>query len=190
MYKKLLLLVGLIIMACNSKLCAQITFLGASANYGSWIKEIGASAYGIYSISNKIDIVPNVTYFYPHEVQINETLKTGTEKYTWWVINLDGHWVLYEKSIIHVFGLMGLNFTNETKKEDYVTQGQPFKIKTATTKLGLNVGAGIQFPLSKFFIPFTEIKYTLGEKDQGVISLGVLFRIAPDRVKDEMEDYY
>jgi hypothetical protein len=82
---------------------------------------------------------------------------------------------------------MGLNFTNETKIEDYETQGKPFNIKTNTTKLGLNVGAGVQFPLSKFFIPFTEIKYTLGDRHQGVVSLGILVRIAPDRVHEEME---
>jgi len=187
MNRTILFLVCLLTLGCNSKLSSQITFVGASANYGSWIKEIGASAYGIYSVSKKIDIVPNVTYFLTHEIEINETLKTGTEQYTWWTINLDGHYVVFEKSFFHIFGLMGLNFTTENKIEDYVTQGQPFNIKTNTTKLGLNVGAGVQFPLSKFFIPFTEIKYTLGEKHQGVVSLGILFRIAHDRVREEME---
>lgn len=189
MNKIKLLLAGLLTVICCSGLLAQITFLGISANYGSWIKEIGASAYGIYSVNKRIDIVPNASYFWPHEIQINETLKTGIEKYTWWAINLDGHYVLFEKSVFHIFGLMGLNFTNETKLEDYDTQGKPFKIKTNTTKLGLNIGAGMQFPLSKFIIPFTEIKYTLGDRHQAVISLGVLFRIAPDRIRDEMEDY-
>jgi hypothetical protein len=187
MNKIKLSLVCFLLFACNSGLLAQFTHVGASANYGTWINEFGASAYVIYSVGNKIDIVPNGTYFWPHEIEINETLKTGTEKYTWWSINMDGHYVLYEKSVFHIFGLMGMNFTNETKLEDYVTQGQPFKIKTTTTKIGLNVGAGIQFPLSKFFIPFTEVKYTLGERHQFCFSLGVLVRIAPDKVRDEIE---
>jgi opacity protein-like surface antigen len=187
MNRTILLLVCLLTLGCNSKLSAQITFVGASANYGSWIKEIGASVYGIYSVSKRIDIVPNATYFLPHEVIIDDPLDVGTVKYTWWTINFDGHYVLFEKSVFHIFGLMGLNFTNETKIEDYKTQGTQFNIKTNTTKLGLNVGAGVQFPLSKFFIPFSEIKYTLGERHQGVVSLGVLVRIAPDRVREEME---
>jgi outer membrane immunogenic protein len=182
-----LMLVCLLTLGCNSKLSAQITFVGASANYGLWIKEIGASAYGIYSVSKKIDIVPNVTYFLPHEVDIITGSSTGTIEYTWWAVNLDGHYVLFEKSIFHIFGLMGLNFTNETKRTDEIYMGQPFKDKTTSTKIGLNVGAGVQFPLSKFFIPFTEIKYTLGEKHQVVVSLGILVRIAPDRVREEME---
>jgi hypothetical protein len=185
MKKRILLLTSLIILICCSKLSAQFTFVGASANYGTWIKEIGASVYGIYSVNKKIDIVPNGTYFWPHKVIIDEPLKTGTENYTWWSINLDGHYVIFEKSVFHVFGLMGMNFTNETKIEDYETQGQPFKIKTKTTKIGLNAGAGVQFPLSNFIIPFTEVKYILGERHQGVISLGVLFRIAPDRIKED-----
>jgi outer membrane immunogenic protein len=185
MIKKIFLLVSLITLVYTSNLCAQFTYVGASANYGSWIKEIGASVYCIYSVNKRIDIVPNATYFLPHEVNIDDPLDVGTVKYTWWAINIDGHYVLFEKSVFHIFGLMGLNFTNETKLEDYETQGQPFKIKTTTTKPGLNVGAGIQFPLSKFFIPFTEIKYTLGDRHQCAVSLGVLIRIAPDRVRED-----
>jgi hypothetical protein len=187
MNKTVLLLVCLITSVSNSKLSAQLTFLGASANYGSWIKEIGAGVYGIYSINKRIDIVPNATYFLPHEEIIDTPLDTGTVQYTWWSINLDGHYVLFEKSIFHIYGLMGLSFTNETEIKDYQTMGQPFNIKTNTTKLGLNAGAGVHLPLSKFFIPFAEIKYTLGEKHQGVVSLGILFRIAPDRIDGEME---
>lgn len=173
----------------NSGLLAQFTYVGASANYGSWIKEFGASAYVIYSVGEKIDIVANGTYYWPHEENINEpsTGTTGTNTFKWWIVNLDGHYVVYEKSILHVFGLMGLSLTNEIKIEDYITQGQPFNIKTTTNKLGLNIGAGLQLPLSKFFIPFTEIKYTLGDRHQFGVSLGILVRIAPDKIRDEME---
>lgn len=180
-------LVYLLLFAMNSGLMAQFTHVGASGNWGTWIKEFGASGYVIYTVSSKIDIVPNGTYFLTHEIEINETLKTGIEKYTWWTINMDGHYIVYEKEMIQFFGLMGLNFTNETKLEDYVTQGQPFRIKTTTTKIGLNVGAGVQLPLSKYFIPFTEVKYTLGDRHQFGFSLGILVRIAPDKTRDEFD---
>jgi outer membrane immunogenic protein len=186
MNRTILLLVCLLTLGCNSNLSAQITFIGASASYGTWIKKIGVSACGIYSVNKKIDIVPNVTYFSPHKVDITGT-STGTIEYTWWAVNLDGHYVVFEKSIFHIFGLMGLNFTNETKRTDEIYMGQPFKDKTTSTKVGLNAGAGVQLHLSKFFIPFTEIKYTLGEKHQGVVSIGIMFRIAPDRAGEEME---
>ncbi len=185
MIKKIILLFGLITFCCSTRLPAQFTFAGAAVNYGSWIKEIGGSVYGIYSINNKIDIVPDATYFFPHEEIIDTPLDTGTVTYTWWSVNLDGHYIVFEKSIFQFFGLMGLNITNETKLEDYTTQGQRFKYKTITTKPALNVGAGVQFHLSKFFTPFIELKYVLGTRDQAVASLGVLFRIAPDRESEE-----
>ena len=170
---------------CGFKLYSQFTFIGAAANYGSWIKEIGGSVYGIYSVNKRIDIVPNATYFLPHEEIIDTPLDTGTVTYTWWSINLDGHYVIFEKSIFQFFGLIGLNITNETKLSDYNTQGQRFKYKTITTKPSLNIGAGVQFQLSKFFTPFIEIKYVLGPRDQAVGTIGFLVRIKPDRESEE-----
>jgi outer membrane immunogenic protein len=184
MNKRTLLFVSLLAFLSVSKLSSQFTFIGASANYGSWIKEIGGSVYGIYSINSKIDIVPNVTYFLPHTVEITGA-STGSIEYTWWTINLDGHYVFIEKSVFHIFGLIGLNFTNLTAKTDELYQGQPFRYKSVTTKAGFDVGAGVQFQLSKFFTPFVEIKYVLGERDQAVASMGFLVRIRPDRVREE-----
>jgi len=162
---------------------AQFTHVGASANYGTWIKEFGASAYIIYTVSNKIDIVANGTYYWPHTVDV----EYGTNEFTWWTVNLDGHYVVFEKEIIQIFGLMGLNFTNEVKRTEETIQGQLFKDKITTNKLGFNIGAGMQVPLSKYFIPFTEIKYTLGERHQFGFCLGILVRIAPDKTRDEVE---
>ena len=176
-------LVSLFLFVFNSGLLAQFTHVGASADYGSWIKEFGASAYVIYSISEKIDIVLNGTYYWPHTVDV----EYGTNEFTWWTINMDGHYVVFEKNIIQVFGLMGLNFTNEVKRIEETIQGQVFKDKINTNKLGLNIGAGLQLPVSKYFIPFTEVKYTLGERHQFGLCLGILVRIAPDKIRDEME---
>jgi hypothetical protein len=184
MNKKSLFFCLLLAFCLSPKLYTQFTFVGAAANWGSWIKEIGGSVYGIYSVNSKIDIVPDATYFVPHTVEITGN-STGTIEYTWWTINLDGHYVFFEKSVFQVFGLMGLNFTNETVKTDELFQGQPFKYKSVTTKAGFDVGAGIQFHLSKFFTPFVEIKYVLGPRDQAVGTLGFLVRISPDREREE-----
>jgi opacity protein-like surface antigen len=157
--------------------------VGASVNYGTWIEEFGAGACVNYSVNNKIDIVANGTYFLPHKVNV----EYGTNEFTWWMVNLDGHYIVFEKEMIQFYGLMGLNFTNETKRIEETVQGQLFKDKIVTTKIGLNTGAGVQFPISKFFIPFTEARYTLGERQQFCFSLGFLFRIAPDKIRDEID---
>jgi outer membrane immunogenic protein len=176
-------LVFLYLFVFSSGLLAQFTHVGAGANYGSWIKELGVSGYCIYTISGKIDIVPNGTYFWPHKVNV----EFGTNEFTWWTVNMDGHYVVLEKNILQIFGLMGLNYTNEVKRIEETIQGQVFKDKITTNKLGLNIGAGLQLPVSKYFIPFTEVKYTLGERHQFGLCLGILFRIAPDKIREEME---
>jgi hypothetical protein len=178
----LILMIGLFL---QSGLHAQFTFVGAAINYGTWIKEPGGSAYVIYTVNEKIDLTPNATYFLPHTFEV----EYGTHEYTWWTINLDGHYVVLEKSAFQLFGLMGLNFNNEIKHIDENVMGQPFKDKITTTKMGLNIGAGGQLYLSKFFNPFAEVKYTLGERNQLCFALGIIFRIAPDRVPDESMNF-
>jgi hypothetical protein len=186
MNRKISILIVLIAFFIQSGLFAQFTFLGASANYGTWIKEPGVSVYAIYSVNEKIDIVPNATYFFPHTFNVTD----GTHEYTWWNINLDGHYVVKEKSKVQLFGLMGLNFTNETKRIDELIAGQqPYKDKITTTKLGLNIGAGSQLLIHKFFNPFAEVKYTLGDKHQFVFSFGIICRIAPDKIPGESDDF-
>jgi len=186
MKRKRLFLILMITLLMQSAFYAQFTFVGVAANYGTWIKEPGASAYLLYTVNTKIDLVPNATYFLPHMVDV----ENGTHEYTWWTVNLDGHYVVVEKSKLQLFGLMGLNFTNELKRIDELWQGQqPYKDKVTINKLGLNIGAGGQLHLSKFFNPFAEVKYTLGERDQLCFALGIIFRIAPDRVPDESEDF-
>ncbi|KPK86023.1 MAG: hypothetical protein AMS27_05955 [Bacteroides sp. SM23_62_1] len=176
----------LIAWSMQSVLYTQLTFLGAAANYGTWIKEPGASIYAIYSVNEKIDIVPNATYFLPHTFDVTD----GTHEYTWWHINLDGHYVVFEPSGIQLFGLMGLCFTNETKRIDELIQGQqPYRDKINATKIGLNIGAGGQLHLAKYFNPFAEVKYSLGDRHQFVFTLGILCRIASDRVPGESDEF-
>lgn len=185
MNRKKSILIFLIAFLMQTGLFAQLTFLGAAANYGTWIKEPGVSLYTIYSVNEKIDLVPNVTYFLPHTFNVTD----GTHEYTWWNINFDGHYVVIEKSKIQLLGLMGLNFTNEIKRIDELIAGQqPYKDKITTTKLGLNIGAGGQLHLSNFFNPFAEVKYILGDKNQFVFTLGIICRITPDKVSEEPTD--
>jgi hypothetical protein len=185
MNKKKYFLILMVALFVQSGLHAQFTFVGAALNYGTWIKEPGVSVHAFYTVNEKIDLSPNVTYFLPHKVEV----EFGTHEFTWWTINFDGHYVVMEESGLQFFGLMGLNFTNEIKRIDENVMGQPFKDEVTTNKLGLNIGAGGQLHLSKFFNPFAEVKYTLGEKDQFCIALGIIFRIAPDRIPDEKDDF-
>lgn len=186
MNRKKSILIFLIVFIMQTRLVAQLTFMGAAANYGTWIKEPGVSLYIIYSVNDKINLAPNATYFLPHTFDVTD----GTHEYTWWNINLDGNYIVLEKSKMQLFGLMGLNFTNEIKRIDELIAGQqPYKDKITTTKPGLNIGAGSQLHLSNFFNPFAGIKYMLGDKHQFVFTLGIVCRIAPDKVPEVTDDF-
>ena len=177
-----ILLIG---MVATVKSYGQITYVGAAGHYGTAIKEFGVGANALYTINEKIDIAPGLVYFFPHKADYLD----GYIKNTWWAINVDGHYIPVETSFFHAYGLMGLNFTSVEVKNDYTFLEKRFKDRKTTLELGLNIGGGIKFNLTEKIAPFAEAKYTLGEADQLVFSLGILFRIKEDKVREIPEDF-
>ena len=185
MNRKVFLAILLVVMAAAVESYSQITYIGAAGHYGTAIKEFGVGVNAIYTINEKIDIAPGLVYYFPHQVDYYD----GFIKNTWWSVNVDGHYIPVETSFFHAYGLMGLSFTSVEVKNDYTFQGQQFKDRVSTLELGLNIGGGIQFKLAEKIAPFAEAKYTLGEADQLVFSLGILFRIKEDKVRENTEDF-
>ena len=163
---------------------SQITFVGVSADYGTKIKEPGFSVTAFYTVNKQIDITPNLSYYLPH----TSTIPNGDSISTWLAGNLDGHYNIFEFGVFEGFGLMGLNFTYVTTEVNEVIQGTPLKYTTYETKTGLNVGFGGAVHFSKFFTPFTEIKYTLGDEIFQIgFRFGILVRLAEDKVREPMD---
>ena len=163
---------------------AQITHVGAAGHYGTTIAEFGAGANVFYTINEKIDIVPGLTYFLPHKVNYTN----GYTRDTWWEISLDGHYIPIENTHFQAYGLMGLNFTSVEEKSDTTFLGQRFKDRKTSLELGLNIGGGIQFNMTEKIKPFAQAKYTMGEASQFVFSVGILFRIKEDAERENPED--
>jgi hypothetical protein len=173
---------------------SQFTHVGVAAGYGSEIKEAGFGAYGIFSVNEQIKIIPNAMYFLPHNV----TTDDGTQKYSWWTLNVDGDYIIVNKSVVRFYGIMGLTFISLTGEQDEVISGQPFEDKMTLQKLGLNIGAGVRFPVSQYIAPFAEVKYTLGEAadfefrnipvSQFSLVAGIMFRINETKARGQQVD--
>jgi opacity protein-like surface antigen len=172
----------------------QFTHVGVAAAYGTEIKEPGFGAYGIFSVNEEIKIVPNAMYYLPHEISTDD----GTQKFSWWTISVDGDYIIINQGVVRFYGIMGLTFISVTGEQDEVISGQEFKDKLSLQKLGLNIGAGIRFPVSEYIAPFAEVRYTLGDaadfefKNQPVsqfsLTAGIMFRINETKPRGQQED--
>jgi hypothetical protein len=183
---RFILIMIVLSLAGFSHATAQLTFAGAAVDYGTGIKEPGFSALAYYTVNEQIDLAPNITYYLTHKERIdNEDKKTS-----WLAFNLDGHYNIFHFGAFEGFGVMGLNFTYVTTETLEIITGTEFKDRRHETKAGLNVGFGGSVHLSRFFIPFTEFKYTLEEKkaSQANLRVGLIFRIMEDKERD-FEEY-
>jgi len=173
---------------------SQFTHVGVAAGYGTEIKEPGFGAYGIFSVNEEIKIVPNLMYYLPHKV----TTDDGTQKYSWWSISVDGDYIIVNQGNTRFYGIMGLTFISITGEQDEVISGQPFEDKLTMQKLGLNIGAGVRFPISEYIAPFAEVKYTLADAavfefqkvpvSQFSLVAGIMFRINETKPRGQQED--
>lgn len=174
---------------------SQFTHLGLEAGFASQVKKPGFGIHGIYRVNDVIKLTPNVMYYLPHKINTTD----GTQKFSWWMINVDGNYVIINQGIAEGYGIMGLNFANVSWEQDEIVMGQPAKDKRSTLKLGLNVGAGIRLNLGEKVVPFGELRYTLGSKADFLINetstsqfgifAGVLIRINADKDRTATEDY-
>ncbi len=177
---------------------SQFTHVGPAAAYASRVKEPGFGIYGIFRVNDEIKLTPNFIYYRQHEISTLD----GTIKYNWWMINLDGNYVILRKGIFEGYGLMGLNLANIKGERDEIVMGQPYKDKRRIQKLGLNIGAGVRLGIGDKITPFGELRYTLGSKayfpdysvdevslSQFSIYAGILIRITEDKDRSATEEF-
>ncbi|OFX83974.1 MAG: hypothetical protein A2W99_03530 [Bacteroidetes bacterium GWF2_33_16] len=166
MKKIILLAIVTIVLTFNS--FAQIS-AGGGISYGTEIETIGINLRGQYSITETIDIVGGFTFFFPkkssQEIPFWGTIET---KSSLWTFDIDGHYNFTINDKFGFYPLAGLNISGASVDID----GN----KTSDTEAGLNIGAGATYSINDKLAAFTEIKYTIGNMDQAVIGIGVLYR--------------
>ena len=175
---------------------SQFTHLGPEAVLSSQVKEPGIGIQVIFRVNDEIKLTPGALYCLPHKI----TTPLGTHQFDWWMINLDGNYVIVDQGMFEGYGIMGLNFANITGEVDEeIAAGTFYRDRRTITKLGLNIGAGLRLNLGDRIVPFGELKYTLGSKadftfseistSQFGIGAGVLVRIAGDKDRTVDEDF-
>ncbi|WP_436517422.1 outer membrane beta-barrel protein [Ekhidna sp. To15] len=134
------------------------TKAGAEAN-GNTVDSklgIGINLGAEYLVTDAISIAPSYTFFFKNSV--------GGADYSSSSLNIDARYYFGESG---VYGLAG--FASGTAK----VEGGGFSL--STSEGGLNIGAGIMYPLSDNLFANGQVKYTTPGDGQLVINAGVAF---------------
>lgn len=162
-------LLGLIATTQNANGQAAV---GGGLAYGSEIESPGINLNGTYMVTENIALAPGIIYFFPKELY-------GDYKLKWLEVDLNGHYYFNTTGNIKPYALAGLNFsfiTVPTFDLSNIFQGSGEMENETTTKIGLNLGGGVEFDIDSPIKPFGQLSYSIIESfDQLVIIAGVRF---------------
>lgn len=139
----------------------RIGFFLAAA--GGDVDMIGLGGVGEFRVAEKVAISPNLIFYFPEE--------RGGGDLSFFELNINANYYFYNQDIFEFYGFGGLNYTRV--KWDWDGPGGD----NTDGEMGLNLGAGLNFELGKNFIPFSELRVTVGEFDQFVFSAGLKFNL-------------
>lgn len=142
---------------------SQKTLVGGGFIYGTDINRGGIDIRGDFRVAPKWAIVPNINFFFTESSDTYKSSFTG--------FNVDGHYLYGLNSEANIYPLFGLNFSRAGYKN------KTTDVKSANTELGVNIGGGFEYFFSNKIAGLFEIKYVLGDYDQGVLTFGVLYAI-------------
>ncbi|MBQ9184706.1 MAG: porin family protein [Bacteroidales bacterium] len=157
--KKLVIAVVALLMSISAFAQQGDKAIGVNLVYGSEIKNIGLGIKGQYFFLDNVRGEASFNYF----------MKKDNVKL--WELNANAHYMLGNESM-WFYPLAGFNLAN-VKAEYYLNGGT---ISDSESKLGLNLGAGIQFPVSEMLDFTAEAKYVISDYDQFVIGIGLLYK--------------
>ncbi len=167
----LTLVFGFVLM--TSKVQGQAA-VGGGLAFGTEIESVGINVNGTYMITDNIALAPSLIYWIPKSYFADYKLK-------WFEVDLNGHYYFDAGGNVKPYALAGLNFSFITVPVlDWTggwLGGGSFTTKNSTTtKVGLNLGGGVEFDIDAPIKPFGQINYTIIDSfDQLVIMAGVRF---------------
>ena len=166
MKKKMLLIVSLFI--CSFAWAQDEKKVGGLLAFGTEIESAGIGLNAEFPIAavSKLSIAPSFIFYFP---KTNSFIKT-----TLWELNINANYYFTSNDKVSLYGIGGLNYTTVKVKTDFSSIGYG-EGSASDSSVGLNLGAGANFIVGKTFVPFAELKYTLGDFDQLVLAAGVKF---------------
>lgn len=169
--KGLVLIFTIALAATFQKVQAQAA-LGGGLAYGTEIESPGININGTYMINDNIALAPGLIYYFPKEYFADYKLK-------WFEVDLNGHYYFNTTGIVKPYALAGLNFsfiTFPTYTFSGLFGGSGEVDNETTTKVGLNLGGGVEFDIDAPVKPFGQLSYSVIDSfDQLVIVAGVRF---------------
>lgn len=150
----LTLLIGNTVFAQGAKTRAGFFLAAAMGDFD----QLGVGGLGEFKVANKFTLSPQLLVYFPDDnVNVLE-------------VNFNGNYYFYSQDIFSFYGLGGLNFAR-------ASYNGPGDNDWDDTEIGLNLGGGINFELGKTVVPFSELRFTIGDYDQFVISGGLKFNL-------------
>ncbi|NOR75634.1 MAG: outer membrane beta-barrel protein [Draconibacterium sp.] len=143
---------------------AQIS-VGGGLVFGTRINTIGITANGKYEFTEDWSAAPAFTYFIP---------KDG---FTWMALDLDANYKITQfEGIGGLYGIGGLGMTfAHYKVEADLGEFGSYSASGTSTSAGLNLGAGLEIPLSEKMAVSPEMKITIGNGSYFRIGAKIMF---------------
>lgn len=126
------------------------------------IDEVGFGGIGEFKVAPRVTISPQVIFFLPED--------RGNHVTSFMELNGNVNYYFYNSSIFEFYGLGGLNFAR--RHLDFDDGGDQYD-----SELGLNLGGGINFEVGRNVVPFSELRATIGDFDQVVVTAGLKFNL-------------
>lgn len=153
--KKLLLIFIAAAGLSLSSLSAQSTgtfAVGAHLGFGSEIESIGIGAHAQFNVMEFVRVAPSFTVF-PGKADM-------------WMIAADGHYLLPISYNFLFYPIAGVNVS-----------GWKFEGYSSKSRLGLDLGAGLQYEVSFNIITNLEYRYqAISDYSQSLITAGIAYR--------------
>ncbi|WP_242928696.1 outer membrane beta-barrel protein [Pontibacter vulgaris] len=133
---------------------------------------IGINIGGEYFFTEQIAAAPSLTYFFKTEAEFSNGWGKYTSSARSFTINLDGRYYFAEKGGADFYGLAGLTFASskvEMKDSEDKVYGE-----AKANKVGLNLGAGLIYPINEKLSFNGQLKYNTPMK-QIELQAGVTF---------------
>ena len=161
--KKVVFFVATLFIALNVFAQKEAKSVNLNLNFGTNIESIGIGGQFTYNFSERFRAAPDFTYFLENN------------NYKAWNLNLNAHYLFpLNDSKITIYPIAGFILTHWTSTIESTTEKSMFP---SATRVGLNLGGGLQYDFSKVFFFRGELKYNTAPDnyDQTVISAGIGF---------------
>ncbi|UZR94920.1 outer membrane protein [Chondrinema litorale] len=147
-------------------------FLGVASNIGLTI-----GAKGRYMFLENLGVQAGLNYFLPTK---DDHANNISSEESGWELELNGVYTFNTTLPINFYAFAGLNLMRNRASFSF-TEANTEETTTSipddkrSTSFGLNLGGGVDYPITEKIIPFAELKYFLG--DQSVIGIGLRIKL-------------